>query len=328
MWQFLAALALFASRVAGHGWVTHPMSKNEMASRLRNNHNNWPRGMPQEFRYGPDDCARRNVCGASSAASSRGLDVWQKWYDAAGLSVPVLTPGSDMRVDVTLTAEHGGQAWMMIACGVQFSENMNWTILERAQSDRSVGFLPSNPGIYTWTRGGGGSRYWHVPSWFSCPSGEAVGRWVWKTGNSCNDYNNLGTARTESFSRSESNANGGTRAETCTSTWASGGHPETFIACIDFRMNGSGTPTPAPPPTPPPPPTPAPVTPAPTPAPVVDCGSCTQCLASNGVCYAQAESWCRLYPQFTWCGSALMQTQPHDHSAVEQRLRGHPRLHE
>merc|ERR1719384_1748954 len=232
----------------------HPMSKNEMASRLRNNHNNWPAGMPQEFRYGPDDCARKNVCGASSAASSRGLDIWQKWYDAAGLSVPVLTPGSDMRVDVTLTAEHGGQAWMMIACGVQFSENMNWTILERAQRDRSVGFLPSNPGIYTWTRGGGGSRYWHVPSWFSCPSGQAVGRWVWKTGNSCNDYNNLGTARTESFSRSESNA--------------------------------------------------------------------------NGVCYAQPESWCRMYPQFTWCGSALLETQPHAHSAVEQRLRGHPRLHE
>merc|ERR1719350_2241974 len=197
---------------------------------------------------------------------------------------------------------------------------MNWTILERAQRDRSSGFLPSNPGIYTWRTGGGrSSRYWHVPSWFSCPSGEAVGRWVWKTGNTCNDFNNLGRAKTETFLRSESNANGGTMRETCTSSWAGGGHPETFIACIDFRMNGSGTPTPAPtPPTPPTPapPTPAPVTPAPTPAPVVDCGSCL----ANGVCYAQPASRCHLYPTFTWCGSALMQTQPHSHSAVEQRL--------
>jgi len=320
-WQPLAALALCASRAAGHGWVTHPMSKGEMASRLRNNHNNWPAGMPQEFRYDPDSCANPNVCGANAPDNSRGIDVWQKWYDAAGFAVPVLTPGSDMRVDVTITAEHGGQAWMMIACGTEFSETMNWTILERAQSDRKKGFLPSNPGIYTWSIGGGGSRWWHVPSWFSCPTEDAVGRWVWKTGNTCNDFNNLGRAKTETFLRSESNANGGTMRETCR---GGGGFPETFISCFDFKMSGSGSPTPPTPPTP----TPAPTTPAPTPAPVVDCGSCTQCLA-NGVCYAQSESWCNLYPAFTWCGSALVQARPHGHSSeVEQRLRGHPRLHE
>merc|ERR1719210_2578891 len=150
----------------------------------------------------------------------------------------------------------------MIACGTEFSETMNWTILERAQSDRKKGFLPSNPGIYTWSIGGGGTRYWHVPSWFSCPSGEAVGRWVWKTGNSCNDFNNLGRAKTETFLRSESDANGGTLAAPCDGR---GGFPETFVACFDFRMDGSGMPTPAPP-TPPTPPTPTPTPPTPPPA--------------------------------------------------------------
>jgi len=254
--------------------------------------------MPQEFRYNPDSCANANVCGANSPDNSRGLNVWQKWYDAAGLSVPVLTPGSDMRVDVTITAEHGGQAWMMIACGVQFSDNMNWTILERAQSDRKKGFLPSNPGIYTWSIGGGGSRYWHVPSSFSCPSGEAVGRWVWKTGNTCNDFNNLGRTKTETFLRSESNANGGTMRETCT---GGGGFPETFIACFDFKVSGSGTPTPPPPPTPP---TPTPPTPTPTPPPAdTGCVHEKNCDVSPWCNDASFESWCRNQGQIGNCPS-------------------------
>lgn len=281
---------LFASRVAGHGWVTYPMSKNQMAYQLRNNHNNWPSGMPQEFRYNPQSCANPSVCGATSADSSRGLDVWQKWYTAAGLSVPRLTPGADMRVDVKITAEHGGQAWMMIACGVQFSENMNWTILERAERDRARGYMPSNPGIYTWRTGGGASsRYWHVPSWFSCPSGEAVGRWVWKTGNTCNDFSNLGRAKTETFLRSESNAAGGTLAGACT---GGGGHPETFVACFDFRVDGGATPTPPPPPTPTPP-TPPPTS-APTPPPAASgCEHEKNCDVSPWCNDSGFESWCR-----------------------------------
>merc|ERR1712039_994181 len=143
----------------------------------------------------------------------------------------------------------------------------NWTNLERAQSDRSVGFLPSNPAIYSWSTGGGrNARYWHVPSSFNCPTGQAMGRWVWKTGNSCNDFNNAGRVKTESFLESESDANGGTHAGACS---GGGGFPETFLACIDFVVNQTPTPappTPQPTPAPPTPPTPAPVpTPQPTP---------------------------------------------------------------
>jgi len=256
MRQALAALALFASRADGHAWVTTPMSKNEMAVRVRNNA---PSGFPSEFKYDPQSCARGTVCGGSSAASSRGLDVWQEWYDQTNTPVPVLTPGTDLRVGVKITAEHGGQAWMQIACGVDY-ENANWTFLERAQSDRSVGFLPSNPGIYSWSSGGGRTdRYWHVPSSFQCPTGQAVGRWIWKTGNSCNDFNNLGRVKTESFSKANSDANGGTHAGACS---GGGGFPETFLACIDFVMNQGSSPTP-PAPTPVVNPTPTP--PAPTP---------------------------------------------------------------
>merc|ERR1719313_215908 len=61
-------------------------------------------------------------------------------------------------------------------------------------------------------------------------------------------------------------------------------------------------------------PTAAPTTPtvAPTAAPTAptaspaggaaDCGSCSTCLASNGVCYDQPQSWCGTF-SFTWCGA-------------------------
>jgi len=251
------ALTFFALRAAGHAWVTSPLSKNQMAVKVRNNA---PAGFPNEFLYDPQSCARATVCGGSSAASSQGLNVWEPWYEQTNTPIPVLTPGTDMEVKVSISAEHGGQAWMQIACGVDY-ENANWTLLERAQSDRSVGFLPSNPAIYSWKTGGGrNARYWHVPSSFNCPTGQAVGRWIWKTGNTCNDFNNLGRVKTESFQESESDANGGTHATACT---GGGGFPETFLTCIDFVMNQ--TPTPAPPPTPGPVVNPTPTPPAPTP---------------------------------------------------------------
>merc|ERR1712064_35148 len=67
-------------------------------------------------------------------------------------------------------------------------------------------------------------------------------------------------------------------------------------------------------------PTPAPtaVTPAPTlpPTPAATSAnsgctdvrgeSCSACLASNNVCYAQPKSWCDAF-QYTWCGAALVQ---------------------
>merc|ERR1712151_1146002 len=50
---------------------------------------------------------------------------------------------------------------------------------------------------------------YHVPSSFTCPSDQAVGRWIWKTGNTCNDFNNTGRWKTQSFKRSEYLAAGG-----------------------------------------------------------------------------------------------------------------------
>merc|ERR1712066_429556 len=81
---------------------------------------------------------------------SRGRDVWQKWYDQTGKAVPELVPGSDMEVRTTLGADHGGQAWFMIACGTEISEEVNWTLLERSMDDRQHNFMPSSPAAFAW----------------------------------------------------------------------------------------------------------------------------------------------------------------------------------
>jgi len=236
--------AALATGVAGHGWLVQPMSKNDLENKLAGR---LPEGMPGDFENCPHCSANGNnndghlntlasSCGGTSDVYARGLEVWQEWYDAAGLPVPVLTPGSDLSVAAEITADHGGQWWIMIACATQISEDLDWTYLERAASDRDNNFLPSNPGIYAWnvrkSRGWTNATY-HVPDSFSCPSGVGVGRWLWKTGNSCNDYNNVGRS-TQTFLRSENEAVGSSRS-TCTQA------PETFIACFDFKLPGTAS---------------------------------------------------------------------------------------
>merc|ERR1712117_145012 len=153
--------------------------------------------------------------------------------------------------------------------------------------------MPSNPGIYAWppqSSGGSASTYYHVPSSFSCPGGQGIGRWVWKVGNTCNDVNNVGRP-TETFKFDELPWSG------ARSPCAPGQKPETFIACFDFKISGSSTPTQAP-------------TQAPTPAPQPctddnqDCeywaslGECESnpsymletCRKSCGVCSSGATS--------------------------------------
>merc|ERR1719211_788942 len=266
------AFALLAAHVAGHGWLVDPISKIELAWRMRE-FDSWQEGMPEEFRYCPSCSANGNnndghfdtpeaQCGASSPVTAQGLSVWQPWYDAGGVAVPVVTPGSDMKVEVTLTADHGGEFWFMLSCDTQVSQSTNWTILQRSAGHRDYAAVPSNPGIYAWppqSSGGSASTYYHVPSSFSCPSGEGIGRWVWKVGNTCNDANNVGRS-TETFPISEFPWND------ARSVCAPGQKPETFIACFDFKITGSSTPTQAP--------TPAPTyapTYAPTSAPVGPC---------------------------------------------------------
>merc|ERR1712216_872140 len=102
-------------------------------------------------------------------------------------------------------------------------------------------------------------------------------------------------------------------------------YPEVFRNCADFKLGSSDTVAPAPTPVPTeselepqPEPEPEP-TPAPTPAPTTaasstagpaptECGSCSGCLASNGVCYPESKAFCDLYPQYTWCAAGVSST--------------------
>merc|ERR1712226_95575 len=147
----------------------------------------------------------------------------------------------------------------MIACAELIDESVAWTFLERALGDRNHHFMPSNPTIYAWEQqksGGITKARYMVPASFSCPAGHAVGRWVWKTGNTCNDVNNIGR-KTETFKLEEYAAViAPTQArDACTTP------PEHFINCFDFKIVGDNlnpNPTPAPSSNPKPNPTPAP----------------------------------------------------------------------
>jgi len=267
-----SVLALLAQGAVGHGWLARPVSKNEFSNQVKG-YGVFPSDMPTDFRYCPD-CANENnrgppynsgagSCGAKDARMSKGRDLWQKWYDQTGKAVPELVPGSDMDVRTALPADHGGQAWFMIACGTEINEGVNWTILERSMDDRTHHFMPSSPSIYAWrkqefTEANGSRAKYHVPSSFSCPDDKAVGRWVWKCSNVCNDVNNVGRSTT-TFLREEYQAVvGGNILRTCDTG------VEHFISCVDFKFVGSSSPTP---PSPSPQPTQAPTTAQPTPVP-------------------------------------------------------------
>merc|ERR1719145_521246 len=185
-----------------------------------------------------------------------------------------------MRVRLNAPADHGGQAWLQISCATSVTVDMNWTILERSVNHRDYSALPSNPAVYAWPpqsigTGGFATTYYHVPSSFSCPGGVGVGRWLWKTGNTCNDVNNIGR-NTETFVESE--------LWWQKSICPPGSPPETFISCFDFKISGSSSPSPAPAPTPP---APQP-TQAPAPAPVGP-GLCCYGGCGGGNCQG---GWC------------------------------------
>merc|ERR1712083_964263 len=48
-----------------------------------------------------------------------------------------------------------------------------------------------------------------------------------------------------------------------------------------------------------------------TEAPSTECGSCSGCLANNGVCYAESKGFCDLYPQYKWCGERRLSSHGH-----------------
>jgi len=261
----IASITLVAA-VSAHGWVVSPISKNEMAY----HHYQWQPPMPIDFQYEPQTSNRGNgigdkevgkgfSCGALDGNNTIGLSVWQQWYDKAGVDVPRFTPGQDLPMKMKLTIDHGGQSWMQIACGDHIAETTNWTTLERSQSDRDAHFMPSAPGAFGWAplefikQGGDMSTVYTIPEDFSCPSGQGVGRWIWKTGNSCNDVKNIGRS-TEKFNLTDFAA---IVKKQTGSSWVNqpcGTPPESFISCFDF-VTGV-TPGPPTPPTPPAPPTP------------------------------------------------------------------------
>jgi len=290
-WALLCLLVLgILDAATAHGSIAKPVSKNEMAFQLRA-FNTFPEGMPDDFRYEPWTSAHGNLagqtgtapgnsCGASQAEYAQGLSTWQKWYDISGTPVPVLVPGAELEVLARITADHGGQSWFMIACGDVINDDLDWTILQRSSRDRHHHYMPNNPSIFAWqtgeltkTAGGILAAHWNVPALFSCPTRHAVGRWVWKTGNTCNDVHNVGR-KTETFKFNEFASVVHAYEPSAHVQPACTVPPEIFISCVDFVVGGDSEPSPSTPaPAPDDDPVPAPSTSsvAPTPAPDGDC---------------------------------------------------------
>jgi len=227
-------------------------------------HADWQQGMPESRRWEPGNARLApgqnpelpgDSCGIGYAGEkadplyAEGLQTWQKWYETGGFAMPSITPGSDLEVRANLNADHGGQAWLEIACSDRIAEDISWILLERAPSDRGHHYMPSNPKIYAWAFGDistDGERSavitsrWLVPANFSCPTGRAVGRWVWKVANTCIDADNLGIT-TESFSLAEyeavvENFKPGQNVQGKCST-----SPEQFLSCFVFSVASSAT---------------------------------------------------------------------------------------
>merc|ERR1712086_412923 len=251
-------IALVA-HVSGHGWVTSPVSKNE----LEYHHFQWHPEMPKDFQYEPQTSNHGNgigqkiigdgfSCGAANETTSYGLSLWQQWYDAAGVAVPHITPGTDWVVNATLTIDHGGQAWMSIACADKIIEANNWTLLERSQSDRTAHFMPSAPGAFAW-----------APLEYIKHGGKMSNSWA-----ITEKFNNSDFAKVVKANTGQSWVN-----QPCKTP------PETFISCLDFTIGDGPTPPPGPPTPPTPPPPPAPCT-----DPVKAYGQCGGTTWSGSTC--------------------------------------------
>lgn len=92
--------------------------------------------------------------------------------------------------------------------------------------------------------GGVSTARWVVPNTFSCPGNYAVGRWVWKTANTCTDADNVGRS-TEPFDFGEFEAVVHAYKPRDIVQARCSVPPETFISCFDFKIE-SGPPTSSP----------------------------------------------------------------------------------
>jgi len=242
----LITCTLIVPGVLGNAWLTQPISRVELVT------SHFQNGMPDnQLRYCPSCSCGSNACfaGGGENAWVKDISLWQKWYDAAGVSVPHLSPGHEVDFQFTVTADHGGQAWVLLSCNESFDEDNTWYMLNRGVSH---GRLPSNPRILAWGPGMSGSfgshASWVVPADFSCPNGRGVGRWLWKTANSCYDVHNNGR-KTETFKLEEymkiPGASSGldTCGKGCGITC--GDFCEEFGSCFDFTI-GPKQPIPTP----------------------------------------------------------------------------------
>lgn len=246
--------------VMSHGWARMPLSRLEMANK------HWVTGMPDDMlRWSPQSCAGPNSCGAWGTDYTESKERWQHFYALAGLDVPVWAPGSEIELKVQImgvvvngtepyprvTADHGGQSWLMVSCAENITEDGPWTYLERAAGDQNHHFLPSSPHIFAWPQGelveeynSVGTSMWKMPADMLCPGGRGVGRWVWKAGAGCNDDRNISPKKTESFSLAEfkvlNDASSKPTMPSCSSPKAKYHEAETFITCFDFS-SGSTT---------------------------------------------------------------------------------------
>jgi hypothetical protein len=151
VFRMVKTIAVFASlpTAMSHGWITTPVSRLEMA------YSHYSSGMPDDpLRYSPQSSNGPNSCGAWDSDYAESKDTWQYFYALAGLDVPVWAPGADIEMKVKITADHGGQSWVMLSCADNVTEAGPWTYLERAASDRGHHYLPSSPHIYAWPNWG------------------------------------------------------------------------------------------------------------------------------------------------------------------------------
>lgn len=237
-----------------HGWMRTPMSRLEMANK------HWVVGMPDdELRWSPQSSAGPNSCGAWGTDYMESKRRWGHFYDAAGLEVPVWTPGAEIEVKVQImgviingtepyprvSADHGGQSWLMVSCADNITEDGPWRYLERAAGDRDHHFLPSSPHVFAWPQGelvekhgSLGISKWVMPAGMVCPGGRGVGRWLWKTGSMCNDDTNINTKKTETFILSEfkslNDAFSKPTMPSCSSPLSKYSQTEVFVTCFDF----------------------------------------------------------------------------------------------
>lgn len=242
-----------------HGWLRMPLSRLEMA----NEH--WVSGMPDDgLRWSPQSSAGPNSCGAWGTDYMESKDRWQHFYDLAGLDVPVWAPGAEIELKVhimgvvingtepwpRISADHGGQSWVMVSCAENITEDGPWTYLERAAGDRNHHFLPSSPNIFAWPKGEIVEKHnsvmtskWKMPADMLCPGGRGVGRWLWKTGSMCNDDMNINTKKTQTFALSEfqvlNNAFSKPTMPSCSSPEAKYSEAEYFITCFDFSSGST-----------------------------------------------------------------------------------------